>query len=66
MVFSANKFKTKLAFVVGDSLGAYAIGIIGYVANQSQSITILKSIHRLFTIYTGIFTMLSLLPLYYF
>jgi len=66
MVFSTNIFKTKLASAVGGSLGAYALAIIGYVANQSQSLSTLESIHRLFTVYTGIFTVFSLLPLFYY
>jgi GPH family glycoside/pentoside/hexuronide:cation symporter/probable glucitol transport protein GutA len=66
MVFSTNIFKTKLASAVGGSLGAYALAIIGYVANQDQSLSTLDAIHRLFTIYTGIFTVLSLIPLFYY
>lgn len=66
MVFSTNIFKTKLASAIGGSMGAYALAIIGYVANQNQSIATLDSIHRLFTIYTGLLTLLSLIPLFFY
>lgn len=66
MVFSANIFKTKLASAFGGAIGAYALSVIGYIPNQVQSFSTLESIHMVFTLFTGVMTILSIIPLFFY
>lgn len=64
IVFSSNIFKTKVASAIGGAVGAYALGVIGYIPNAVQSEFTLNGIHLAFTIVPGILALIALIPLY--
>ena len=49
-IYSMASFFQKLAKAVGGAGVALALGIAGYVANQTQSASTLESIHEMFTL----------------
>lgn len=63
MVFSTNIFKTKVASAIGGAIGAYALSMIGYVPNATQSVATLNGIHLAFTLIPGAAALLALIPL---
>lgn len=65
LIFSTNIFKTKLASAIGGALGAFLLGVVGYITvpNAVQSEATIKGIHYIFTIVPGIFSLFALIPL---
>ena len=61
-IYSMASFFQKLAKAVGGAGVALALGIAGYVANQTQSASTLESIHEMFTL-LPLLLMFVLIPL---
>ena len=49
-IYSMASFFQKLAKALGGAGVALALGMVGYLANQTQSVSTLESIHEMFTL----------------
>lgn len=62
-VYSLNILKSQISNAIGTSMGAAALELVGYVANQAQSDSTLFWIGGMFTFVPAILSVICLLPL---
>ena len=63
VVFSINIFKTKIAGAIGIGVGALALQMVGFVANEVQSTGTLTGIHAFFTIIPSVLLLFVFIPI---
>ena len=66
LIFSASMFAQKMGLAIGAGLGAYILGMTGYVADQVQSEGAVLGIRLVFTVIPAVLATLGALAIFFY